>query len=171
MPLLADLVRDAHRFVLFNKPAIEIAPLQVYVSALVFSPARSLIKRLFENEAPRWIMLKPAIEAGWNACMQTLEGHGEEVLSVAFSADGQRIVSGSQDRTIKIWDAATGSLLQTLEGHEWDVNSVVFSADNRWVISSSTRVIKIWDAATGGCLQTFEGDNGGRPLVASLADG
>ncbi|KAF5250393.1 hypothetical protein FANTH_4426 [Fusarium anthophilum] len=53
MPLLVDLVRDAHRFVLFNKPAIEIAPLQVYVSALVFSPARSLIKRLFENEAPR----------------------------------------------------------------------------------------------------------------------
>ncbi|KAM6513563.1 hypothetical protein FALCPG4_015956 [Fusarium falciforme] len=171
MPPLADLVRDAHRFVLFNKPAIEIAPLQVYVSALVFSPARSLVKRLFENEAPRWVMLKPAIEAGWNACMQTLEGHREEVLSVAFSVDGQQVASGSQDTTIKIWDATAGSCLQTLEGHGGLVSSVAFSADGQWVISNSRNAIKIWDAAAGGCLRTLEGHNGKKPSVASSADG
>ncbi|KAH7119305.1 hypothetical protein EDB81DRAFT_667219 [Dactylonectria macrodidyma] len=51
----------------------------------------------------------------WNACLQTLEGHGNVVNSVMFSADGQRLTSGSDDYTIKIWDAATGACLQTLE--------------------------------------------------------
>ncbi|KAH7207377.1 WD40-repeat-containing domain protein, partial [Fusarium oxysporum] len=48
------------------------------------------------------------------ACLQTLQGHNGWVNSVAFSADGQRLVSGSDDRTVKIWDAATGACVQTL---------------------------------------------------------
>ncbi|KAH7196285.1 WD40-repeat-containing domain protein, partial [Fusarium oxysporum] len=49
-----------------------------------------------------------------NACLQTLEGHDDLVTSVAFSADGQWIASGSSDRKVKIWDAATGACVQTL---------------------------------------------------------
>lgn len=67
------------------------------------------------EEQPDWIVLKPQIEPDWNACLQTLEGHGLSVSSVAFSADGQRLASGSDDRTIKVWDAATGACLQTLK--------------------------------------------------------
>ncbi|EGU74133.1 hypothetical protein FOXB_15357, partial [Fusarium oxysporum f. sp. conglutinans Fo5176] len=96
---LIELLQDARRFILTHKRAIEIAPLQVYASALVFSPTRSLVRGLFKKEEPNWIMLKPSVESDWNACLQTLQGHDASVFSVAFSADGQRLASGSHDET------------------------------------------------------------------------
>uniref|UniRef100_A0A0D2XSJ5 NACHT domain-containing protein n=1 Tax=Fusarium oxysporum (strain Fo5176) TaxID=660025 RepID=A0A0D2XSJ5_FUSOF len=168
---LTELLRDARRFILSHKRAIEIAPLQVYASALVFSPTRSLIRELFQNEEPNWITLKPRVESDWNACLQTLEGHCDSVNSVAFSADGQRLASGSIDKTVKIWDAATGAYIQTLEGHAASVNSVVFSADGQRLASGSDdKTIKVWDAATGACLQTLEGHRNSVRSMAFSAD-
>ncbi|KAF5230264.1 hypothetical protein FAUST_9885 [Fusarium austroamericanum] len=114
---LAELLQDARRFILSHKRSIEISPLQAYASALVFSPENSLIRQLFKKEEPDWIISKPRMEADWNVCLQTLEGHSSSVTSVVFSADGQRLASGSYDKTVKIWDAATGACKQTLEGH------------------------------------------------------
>ncbi|KAK0631179.1 hypothetical protein B0T17DRAFT_590423 [Bombardia bombarda] len=155
---LTKLLRDARRFILSNKRPIEIAPLQAYASALVFSPEHSLIRELYKKEGPDWMALKPRMEADWNACVQTLEGHSHSVTSVVFSADGQRLASGSDDKTVKIWDAATGACVQTLEGHGNWVTSVVFSVDGQRLASGSDdETVKIWDAATGACIQTLEG--------------
>ncbi|WPJ66488.1 hypothetical protein SMAC4_14051 [Sordaria macrospora] len=164
---LSKLVWDAYRFALSNKSIIEQAPLQAYISALVFAPSGSLIKRNFRAEEPEWIRTKPAVELDWNACLQTLEGHRGDVFSVAFSPDGQRLASGSYDETIKIWDPASGSCLQTLEGHRSYVASVAFSPDGQRLASGSgDNTIKIWDPASGSCLQTLEGH---RSYVASVA--
>ncbi|KAH7180158.1 hypothetical protein DER46DRAFT_640400 [Fusarium sp. MPI-SDFR-AT-0072] len=169
---LTELLRDARRFILSHKRAIEIALLQVYASALVFSLTCSLIRELFQNEEPNWITLKPRVESNWNACLQTLEGHCDSVNSVAFSADGQRLASGSVDKTVKIWDAATGAYIQTLEGHAASVNSVTFSADSQRLASGSAdKTIKVWDAAMGACLQTLKGHSSSVNLVAFSADG
>ena len=100
--VLLELVRDARRFIMYYKWAIEKSPLQVYTSALVFSPTRSLIRGLFREEEPEWITIKPAVEDNWNACLQTLEGHSSGVCSVAFSPDSTRLVSASIDGTVKI---------------------------------------------------------------------
>src|SRR5436190_2010191 len=97
------------------------APLQVYASALVFSPTRSVVRKYFQAEEPDWITTKPAMEANWNACLQTLEGHSGPVWSVVFSSNGQRLASASLDNTVKIWDAASDQCLQTLEGHSGPV--------------------------------------------------
>ncbi|KAH6988601.1 hypothetical protein EDB80DRAFT_172177 [Ilyonectria destructans] len=169
---LSRLLRDARRFIFSHKRAIEIAPLQVYASALVFSPTRSLIRELFENEEPNWITLKPSVESDWNACLQTLEGHGGPVWSVALSADGQRLASGSFDNTVKVWDVATGACVQTLEGHNGPVQSVAFSADGQHLASGSNdNTIKVWDAAIGACVQTLEGHDGPAQSVAFSTDG
>ncbi|WPJ63473.1 hypothetical protein SMAC4_13645 [Sordaria macrospora] len=160
---LSKLVWDAYRFALSNKSIIEQAPLQAYISALVFAPSRSLIKRNFKGEEPEWIQTKPAMELDWNACLQTLEGHSIRVNSVAFSPDGQRLASGSHN-TIKIWDPASGSCLQTLKGHRSIVNSVVFSPDGQRLASGShDNTIKIWNPASGSCLQTI-------PTTTSITD-
>ena len=97
------------------------------------------------------------MQATWSACTQTLEGHGSSVRSVAFSADGRHVVSGSADKTIKIWDCETGTCTQTLEGHGDWVRSVAFSADGRHVVSGSDdQTIKIWDCETGTCTRTLD---------------
>jgi WD40 repeat protein len=77
----------------------------------------------------------------------TLEGHSGGVTSVAFSPDGKRIVSGSYDNTVKVWDAETGQETLTLKGHSDYVRSVSFSPDGRRIASgSSDKMVKVWDA-------------------------
>ncbi|KAL2890721.1 Vegetative incompatibility protein HET-E-1 [Ceratocystis lukuohia] len=155
---LREIVKDAQRFLLSHGGAIELAPLQVYVSALIFSPTNSLIRKRYSHEEPDWIELKPRVEENWDVCLRTLEGHDQGVSSVVFSNDGQRLASGSYDSTVKIWDATSGACLQTLEGHHSSVESVVFSNDGQRLASGSRdKTVKIWDATSGACLQTLEG--------------
>src|SRR5438477_8071282 len=98
---------------MYHKQAIENGPLQAYASALMFSPARSLIRSLFKHEEPKWITIKPPMTNEWSACLQTLEGHSDSVKSVAFSHDStRRLASASADSTVKIWDASSGEWLQ-----------------------------------------------------------
>jgi WD40 repeat protein len=101
---------------MYHKQAIEGSPLQAYASALLFSPARSQTRVLFNEEEPKWITIQPAMGDKWSACLQTLEGHSDGVRSVAFSHDSARLASasGGNDKTVKIWDASSGECLQTL---------------------------------------------------------
>jgi WD40 repeat protein len=137
---------------MYHKWAIENSPLQVYASALLFSPARSQIKILLK------ILLNPAMVDEWGACLQTLGGHSNSVTSVAFSHDSTRLASASNDSTVKIWDASSGMCLQTLEGHSHYISSVAFSHDStRLASASSDYTVRIWDTSSGACLQTLEG--------------
>ncbi|GKT48338.1 vegetative incompatibility protein HET-E-1 [Colletotrichum spaethianum] len=169
---LFELVRDACRFVLSHRSVVESYPLQIYMTALVFSPTGSLVRQNFQAEAPTWISVMPDIEANWSACLQTLEGHSDDVTSVAFSSDGQRLASGSDDHTVKVWDTATGACLQTFEGHSSRVTSVAFSSDGQRLASGSgDYTVKVWDTATGACLQTFKGHSDYVRSVAFSSDG
>jgi len=77
-------------------------------------------------------------------------GHSGGVTSVAFSPDGTRVLSGSGDKTIKLWDAATGALIRTFAGHSYRVSSVAFSTDGSRVLSGSLDgTICIWSVTTG----------------------
>jgi len=77
-----------------------------------------------------------------------LRGHAGGVTSVAFSPDGRRIVSGSDDKTLKVWDVSTGQETFTLKGHAEAVTSVAFSPDGRRIVSGSDdKTLKVWDAS------------------------
>ena len=80
------------------------------------------------------------------------------MTSVCISNDGSRIVSGSADKTVKIWDATTGACFNTLEGHNSYVISICISSDGSRIVSGSfDNTVKIWDATTAACLNTLEG--------------
>jgi WD40 repeat protein len=133
----------------------DLSPLQLYSSALIFAPKTSIIRNTFQNCIPSWISQQPEVEAGWNAVLQTLE-HSSGVNSVAFSHDSKLLASASDDKTVKVWDAATGTLQQTLEGHNSGVYSVAFSHDSKLLASASCdKTVKVWDAATGTLQQTL----------------
>jgi len=89
--------------------------------------------------------------------LQTLKGHTNTVKSLCITTDNQKIISGSADKTIKIWALETGMLLKTLIGHESYVNTVYVINDNTFIISGSNdTTIKIWNLETGNCINTLD---------------
>ena len=98
--------------------------------------------------------------------------HSMRISSIALSADGKRVLTGSKDNTVKLWETSTGAMLRTFEGHTDPVNSVALSGDGRQALSGSDdKTLKLWDTATGALLRTFRGHSAGVNSVALSADG
>jgi serine/threonine protein kinase len=103
---------------------------------------------------------------------KTLTGHSDSVRSVVYSPDGRYLATGSVDKTIKIWEVATGKQLRTLTGHSDTVSSVAYSPDGRYLASGSNdKTIKIWEVATGKQLRTLTGHYGEVYSVVYSPDG
>src|SRR5215510_13489542 len=114
--------------------------------------------------------------------IRTFEGHGGDVTSVAFSPDGARLLSGSHDSTMRLWDATSGQLIRTFFESRAEVDSVAFSPDGARVLSGGkvrgkgeydekTGTLKLWDTASGQPIRTFEGHPKPVTSVAFSPDG
>ena len=101
-----------------------------------------------------------------------LEGHDNLVISVNFSPDGKTLVSGSWDKTIKLWNVETGKEIRTLKGHDELVRSVNFSPDGKTLVSGSLdKTIKLWNVETGEEIRTLKGHDSGFNSVNFSPDG
>ncbi|KAG8792126.1 hypothetical protein FRC16_000151, partial [Serendipita sp. 398] len=146
-----ERIEDALKFILTFQEAIKTSAPHIYISGLGLIPTDTDLWRrssgLFRN--------LPVVEKGrkrsWGARPHTLRGHDGVVSSVACSPDGRRIISGSLDNTLRMWDAETGATVgEPLEGHTSWINSVAYSPDGRHIISGSRDwTIRMWDAETG----------------------
>jgi WD40 repeat protein len=104
--------------------------------------------------------------------LATLTGHTGFVTQVAFSPDGQRLVSVSTDKTMKLWDTATGKEIATLPGHTSFIRHVTFSPDGQRLASASEdTTVKLWNGTDGKALATLAGHTRAVAHAAFSPDG
>jgi uncharacterized protein with WD repeat len=89
----------------------------------------------------------------------TVKGHSGWVTGIAFTSDGTRLVSGSWDRTVKLWDVRTAAEVSRIGGEAKQVEALACSPDGRWLAAeNSADTVTLWDAATGQLSRTFPTD-------------
>ena len=126
------------------------APRMPWVQSVAFSPDGLTIASSGGREIHRWDVMTGEQK-------QALKGHRDSVDGLAFSSDGQTIATGSDDGTVRLWNAESGDLERKLEGHTAAaVKTVAFSPDGR-MLASGGGGISLWDVSTGDRLQTLHG--------------
>jgi WD40 repeat protein/serine/threonine protein kinase len=104
--------------------------------------------------------------------VRTFRGHERPVISACMSLDGRRILSGSDDQTVRLWDVASGECLSVLSDHTDCVRAVCLSVDGRWAVSGGMdRTVRLWDLREGRCERVLEGHLATVNSVALSADG
>ncbi|KIK35362.1 hypothetical protein CY34DRAFT_587433, partial [Suillus luteus UH-Slu-Lm8-n1] len=142
---------DVQKFIqVFGGMILHSTP-HLYVSALPFLPANSPLSRHLSALFPNTLRVASGRDINWPAIQTVLMGHTSAVLSVSFSPDGTRIVTGSADNTVRLWDAVTGQpVSEPLRGHTSSVTSVSFSPDGTRIATGSLdNIVRLWDAGTG----------------------
>ncbi|KAL4071517.1 quinon protein alcohol dehydrogenase-like superfamily [Scleroderma yunnanense] len=145
------VIKDAMIFLHTFATVINESVPHLYLSALPFSPAKSVLATRLASKFPNIARLAAGRHEYWPSVQRVMRGHNADVYSVAFSADRRHIVSGSDDCTIRLWDAETGIQVgNLLEGHTEPVTSVAFSLDGKYIASGSDDLtIRLWDVEPG----------------------
>jgi len=121
---------------------------------------------------PRLRPLRAALTAAGNSAERVLEGHTDEVTAVALTADGKRAVSGSDDKTLWVWDLEGGQPPRVLEGHTAAIRAVALTADGKRAVSGSDdNTLRVWDLERNQPPRVLEGHRAGISAVALTADG
>ncbi|KAL7942571.1 hypothetical protein V8C42DRAFT_354711 [Trichoderma barbatum] len=177
---ITRLLKDTRRFILTNLGTFNKAPLQIYSSAIVFSPETSIVRKLFENYVPSWLSALPTVQSHWDPCLATLDKRVISTLKVLAFPTGNRCVSISPGGMLNIWDTKTMSCTATYEDHL--DTSVRFSSDGRELLYlSGHEVLRIVNSATEDSTASFSGhadkitramfSADGRQLASASKDG
>lgn len=129
---MLDFIQDAQRIVLANRHFVDLAPLQIYSSAMIFAPRTSVVRNVC-SRVPSWIRTCPITPPMWSLELQKLEGHTEGVSAVAFSQDGSLLASASADQTVRLWNPATGQETQKLRNVGYNT-TLVFTNDDKILV-------------------------------------
>ncbi|SCV39827.1 related to vegetatible incompatibility protein HET-E-1 [Fusarium fujikuroi] len=153
IPELTAFVRDARRFIAFHKPAIETAPLQVYCSALLFSPKSSVICQRFSHQLPKWITVKLEMGDQWDHHIQTIYTP-PCAKHVSYSPDGCYLAV-SDSLYFDVYETISGDLVHQ-EDSFLDHPKAVYSPDGLFLCCIGRGSIHIFCASTFRLIQALE---------------
>lgn len=103
---------------------------------------------------------------------KSFKGHKNYIETVTVTPDCKFVLSGSRDKTLRVWEPATGRCIHTLEGHQSEVNSVTCTPDSKYAVSGSyDRTIRVWELETGRCIRILKGHQSGVSSVTCTSDG
>ncbi|KIM86661.1 hypothetical protein PILCRDRAFT_64660 [Piloderma croceum F 1598] len=145
---LQDLINDACRFAQNFIRIIEHHPLQVYASALPFTPINTTLYHHFHkiSQNPQIVM---GADTSWSNLLLTFSNI-EMCHHLSFSHDGKQVLSGTMNGTFYIHDTTTGVEICTLQGHNKLIPSVSFCPNGSHIVSGShDQTIRVWDIMTG----------------------
>ncbi|KAF7979625.1 hypothetical protein HWV62_41573 [Athelia sp. TMB] len=154
--------------------AIMFSAPHIYISCIPFAPRASKIRQQYAPRISNVLEIDRGMEDIWPALQQIFEGHTDRVKSVAFSPDGRRMASGSDDKSVRVWDTETGTLIvKPFEGHTDWVRSIAFSPDGQRIASGSDdRSVRVWGTETGALIaEPFQGHSGYVMSVAFSPNG
>src|SRR5258706_162515 len=172
--MLLERIQDICQFLITFHTPISFSTPHVYISTRPFLPSQSPLSRMFNREFTRAIKIRVGGLSSWPAPPLEWTGHTGAVRSMCYSRDGTHVVTGSDDKTIRIWDAESGTAVgHPLEGHTSWVRSIAYSPDGRQIISGSDdHTIRIWDAENGTAVgNPLEGHTDQVSSVAYSPDG
>ncbi|EWG53259.1 hypothetical protein FVEG_11729 [Fusarium verticillioides 7600] len=158
------LVQDAVRFASTHRAIMDASPLQLYDSALIFTPQLSKIKGCFSQEISKSIDVFSPDFQHWDACLHTIPGienypHGNSLM-IEFSPDGGQVATRNSDHSILLIDASTGELIKSTDTPGGYLHGFTFhpSGDSLVILSSDpgdVPKISVLRLPNGECSKSF----------------
>ncbi|KAF3076277.1 hypothetical protein CFAM422_001579 [Trichoderma lentiforme] len=157
---IGSLLRDAKRFIQANIATFDKAPLQIYSSALIFAPEKSIVRCMFKSSIPTWLHTLPAMQSHWDPCLATFEDRSmTNVNLLAIPVESRFLSQSSLGSQLKMWDARTASCVATYENYL--PNTAWVSPDGTQILYISGRKeLRIMDASTRSCVAEYSGHAG-----------
>ncbi|KAI8674683.1 hypothetical protein NCS57_00367000 [Fusarium keratoplasticum] len=150
---MSKFLHDAKRFVFSFGRMANLAPLQLYSSALIFAPKASLVRQTFEAQIPEWIAQLPLVECDWSACLYEVIVGLVRRGCVMFLPNGRVAVTSGQG--VNILDPESRTSIHTSSDHNGDVDALALLQDGKLASASCDGTVKTWDPKNGECWETY----------------
>jgi hypothetical protein len=163
---------DAEKFALSSRKIAGNIVLQLYTSALIFAPTKSIIRQTFSHCIAGWVERLSVIPGDDVFSVNAQRFHTLQIQAVTISCDCSKVVTAGYDMKLVLWDVATGNQLQTFSGHTDWISAVIFSPIDHLVASASyDATVRLWNVATGSHSHALKGHSNAINGIALVKDG
>ena len=165
---LKTLIYDGYRFILSHQAAIEAGALQVYYSALPFTPHNTLLYKTYAQEEEKSMHVLFGIPGEWSPCLASLTGGHGSITCVAYSHTGTQFALGFDSQFITIQEASSGELVSSFKyPTPQKILSLAFLPGDQYLVAGTTaNAVAQWSVLTALIVRSYDGHNSSITSIA-----